>query len=251
MNLLLLAGIVGIAWQARVHWISARDARVSALDVKVNPRPVPPPVQEPKPEAPLAAKYVDVATKDLFSKDRNPNVVVEAPKVEKPREMPPLPVVYGVLGLPSGTRALMAEKAGAPSMPVRKGDMIGEFKVVSLDPQTVVFNWDGKDISKRIEDLIDRSAPSGPVAQNAAPAAPGPVNNPPPNNAPPSNAPVNNQPAGGPPAPLAGVEVGVAGHSERACSPGDQSPAGLVVDGYRKTLTASPFGPICRWVPAQ
>ena len=251
MNLLLLAGIGVISWQARVHWISARDARVSALDVKVPLIVPPPPIPEPKPDAPQAAKYVDVATKDLFSKDRNPNVVVEAPKVEKPREMPPLPVVYGVLGLPSGTRALMAEKKGAPGMPVRKGDMIGEFKIASLDPQTVVFNWDGKDISRRIEDLIDRSTPTSPVAQNAAPApqgyVPGPANNPPPANQPANNTP----PSAAPPTPLAGAEVGVAGRSERTCSPGDQSPAGMVVDGYRKTMTASPFGPICRWVPAQ
>ena len=115
----------------------------------------------PKPDAAPATKYADVATKDLFSKDRNPTVVIEPPKVEAPKPMPPLPVVYGVLGLPSGTKAIMAEKAGVASRSVHAGDTIGEFKIASLDPQNVVFDWDGKQISRKIEDLIDRSNGAG------------------------------------------------------------------------------------------
>jgi hypothetical protein len=245
LNLLLLAGIGVVAWQARVRWNEAREARLSAVNLKGRPASLPRVAPEPKPDAPPATKYVDVATNDLFSKDRNPTIVVEPPKAEKPREMPPLPVVYGVMGLPSGIKALMAEKAGAPSKPVHAGDTIGEFKIASLDPQTVVFNWEGKDVSRKVEDLIDRSSHGEPAAGPAGnPAAPAP-----------NTAGANQQPANPPPptkpAPLAGVDVGSATRPARTCAPGDTSPAGTVVDGYRKVITATPLVSICRWVPVQ
>lgn len=247
LNLFLLTGIGVVAWQADVRWNEANEARRSAVNAKPNPTTVPPLAPEPKPDAPPAAKYVDVATNNLFSKDRNPTVVVDPPKAEKPKEMPPLPVVYGVMGLPSGVKALMAERSGAPSKPVHAGDTIGEFKIAALDPQTVVFNWEGKDISRKVEDLMDRSNRSAPAA---APPSGGPA-------APPPNAAAANQQPGNPPpppvrpAPLTGVEVGSATHPARTCAPGDTSPPGAVVDGYRKVVTATPLVSICRWVPIQ
>jgi hypothetical protein len=238
LNILLLASIGIVIWQARARWSEARDERIGALNTKPKPGGQPALAPEPKPEAPPATKYVDVATKDLFSKDRNPDVIAEPVVAEKPKQMPPLPVVYGVMGLPSGTKALMAEKADAPSKSVRAGDKIGEFTIASLDTQTVVFNWDGKDISKKIEDLMDRSAHAPQAASNAAagPAAP-----PPP------------QVASSPAPTLSngsrlGAELGTPGQSERLCTPGDTAAAGAVVDGYRKVVVVTPFGSSCRWV---
>lgn len=244
LNLLLLASIGAVIWQARVRWNDARQERISALAAKPKPGSAPPLSAEPKPDAPLATKYVDVAEKNLFSKDRNPTVVIEPPPVENPKIMPHLPIVYGVLGLPGGTRALMAERADAPSKPVRAGDTIGEFKIASLDPQTVVFNWEGKDISRKIEDLMDRSSHGAQAggAPAASPAANGPAAPPPP--------PSNPQPPA-PSRPGFGAEVGSPGHSERLCQPGDAAPAGAIVEGYRKVVVATPFGPTCRWVSGQ
>jgi hypothetical protein len=34
----------------------------------------------------------------------------------------------------------------------------------------------------------------------------------------------------------------------KACQPGDTSPAGTVVDGYKKIVEQTPFGPACRWI---
>jgi hypothetical protein len=242
LNVCLIAAIAAIAWQARVRWDAAQAQRESHLRAVIKPAATPPVKPEPMPDPAAAAKYLDVATKDLFSKDRNPNVIVEAPKVEPPKPMPPLPVVFGVMGLPSGTKAIMAEKTGASSRTVHTGDTIGAFKIVALDTQNVTFDWDGKDVSRKIEDLIDRSAPA--PAANAQQAA---------RSAAPSPQPQSNQPA---PPPAAapttakdlGVEVGAPGQaSSRACAPGDPSPAGAVVDGYMKTITRSPFGAVCRW----
>jgi hypothetical protein len=227
LNLLLLLALGGIVWQARVHLHEARVKRRNNLNVKVAPVPPPPLAPAPKPEAAAAAKYTDVATKDLFSKDRNPNVVIEPPKVEVPKPMPPLPIVYGVLGLPSGTKAIMAEKAGQSGRAVHAGDTIGEFKIASLDPQTVVFDWDGKQVPRKIEDLIDRSgggAPSGPAVQPAGPA---------------KAVTSNGQPVPAGPGPGG------------SCVPGDNSPSGTVVGGMKKNAVPTPFGTVCSWVPTQ
>jgi hypothetical protein len=244
LNILLVLALGAIVWQARNSWQQAQVKRRNNLSVKVKPLPAPPTTPAPKPDAAPATKYADVAMKDLFSKDRNPNVVIEPPKIEPPKIMPPLPVVYGVLGLPSGTKAIMAEKAGAGSRSVHAGDTIGVFKIASLDPQNVVFDWDGKQISRKIEDLIDRS--NGPGAAGAQPAAVQPGANssaaavqaaptPPPNN--------GQQVAAGP-----GKDTG---GGIRACVPGDTSPSGTVANGYKKSSVPTPFGPICNWTPVQ
>jgi hypothetical protein len=251
LNILLLAGIGFVVWQARARWSEAREERIGALNTKPKPAGQLPLAPEPRPDAPPATKYVDVATNNLFSKDRNPNVVVEPVEVEKPKPMPPLPIIYGVMGLPSGIKALMAEKADAPSKSVKAGDTIGEFTIASLDPQTVVFKWEGKDISRKIEDLMDRSThggpASGPAVANAAPAPvpAGSVSTQQVQPSPQANNPPPPQPSNG---SRMGVEVGTGIQSERVCQPGDTAPAGAVIDGYRKVVTVTPFGNSCRWV---
>lgn len=117
LNAGLALGLVLIVWQGRVRWSEAQSERRANLNVPVKRVTPPPMIPAQKPEAVQAAKYVDVAAKNLFSKDRNPTVVVEAAKVVPPKVMPPLPVVYGVMTLPSGTRAMMSERAGAAKGP--------------------------------------------------------------------------------------------------------------------------------------
>jgi hypothetical protein len=240
LNLLLLAALIAVLWQARARWTEAREKRESTFNVKVKPAPVPPVTPAPKPEGATAAKYADVATKNLFAKDRNPNVIIDPPKVEEPKKMPPLPVVYGVLGLPSGTRAMMATRPGDLSKTVRTGDAIGEFKIASLDTQNVVFDWEGKQISKKIDELIDRSSAAA-VAPGVNPT-PGVTAAPPP----PPRPDATPAPAG------PGAEFpSAAGQSQRTCVPGDPSPANTIVDGYRKNVVATPFGNVCSWIKVQ
>ncbi len=235
LNILLVLALVAIVWQARARWSEAQSKRRDNLSVRVKPLPTPPITPVPKPEAAPATKYADVATKDLFSKDRNPDVVIEPPKIEAPKKMPPLPVVYGVLGLPDGTRAIMAEKSGEASKSVHAGDTIGPFTIAALDPQNVTFDWDGKHISRKIEDLIDRS--NGPGAAGAQSAAVQPGGNvavvqaapPPP---PQSNAPTVT------PAPGKDTGGGI-----RSCLPGDTSPSGTVANGYKKSIGADTVRP--------
>ena len=158
VNVGLAAALALIAWQGRVRWVEAQAERHANLNQPIRHIVPPRPVPRPKPDGVQAAKYADVATKNLFSKDRNPTVIVEAPKVEPPKVMPPLPVVYGVLTLSSGTKAIMAEKSGASSKTVHAGDAIGDFKILAMDANKVTFEWDGKPLERNFDDLVDHSA---------------------------------------------------------------------------------------------
>lgn len=233
LNTGLVVALGLIAWQGHSRWLEAKAERRANLNVPIK-RITPPPVAPvPKPEAVQAAKYSDVAAKDLFSKDRNPNVVIEAPKVEAPKVMPPLPIVYGVMTLPSGTKAIMAERAGVAGKSVRTGDAIGDFKILAMDSSKVTFEWDGKPLERNIDDLVDHSgATSGTSANTSGPAAPPPA-----------------APAGPPTSASLGADTGTADAPTKACKPGDTSPIGAVVDGYKKTGVMSPFGLMnCSWV---
>jgi hypothetical protein len=209
-------------------------ARQARFGKPLKPIAAPPLTPAPKPTAPSALQYDDVEKKNLFSPDRNNDIVVDPPKVEAPKPMPPLPVVYGVMTLPSGVKVSMAEKAGDPSRMLHAGDTIGEFKIIALDAQNVTLEWNGKPVPKKIEDLIDRSNVAA-VAQVAGPAAP-----PPPGPAAAAPQPVNDHPT------EANLGV-VLTPTSRACQPGDTVAVGAVVAGYKKVVTQSPFGPVCRW----
>lgn len=254
LNLLLLAGIAAVAWQAKQRWDEAQWKRRANLSAKVAPAPAAAASPAPKPEAATPAKYAEVAQKNLFSRDRNPNIIIDPP-AEKPKPMPALPVLYGVMGLPSGMRALMSEKPGSGTRPVKAGDKVGEFKILSLDAQNVVFEWEGQQVARKVEELIDRSAregaaaapqsngPAGVVVNAASAAGSSSQQNPQ------NNTPQSSQTLPGPKAP--GVEMGAPGKSERACAPGDSSPDGAVSGGYRKQTLVTPFGARCSWVPVQ
>lgn len=240
LNLCLLAAVVLVGWQVRTRLAAAAAdrARTARNPIQSAVGNVPPSV--PVPDAAPAARFAEVATKDLFARDRNPVVIVEPPKVEKPKDMPGLPVLFGVLGLPGGTRAMMAERSGLPSKTVRAGDTIGEFTVLALNTSTVKFGWEGREIERKVDELIDRGV-HGVDAQTNAAAQPGQA----------LQSPISAQPAPVLQGSPIGIELGAPGRSEKQCRPGDSSPAGTVLEGYRKVLTATPFGNSCRWVAAQ
>jgi hypothetical protein len=239
LNLLLAAGVGAVAWQARMRVQEAEQVRRAHLLNPMKPVPPPPIAPAPKPDAPSAIKYEDVAKKDLFSADRNDDIVVEAPKVVAPKPMPPLPVSTGVMNMPSGVKISLAEKPGEMSRFLHTGESIGEFKIVALDAQNVTFEWDGKQLPRKIEDLMDRSNQQTASAGRPAQAAPagGPAALPP---AAAGQQLVNNHPTA--------ANIGtVLTETSRACKPDDTSPAGSVVDGFKKVMTQSIFGPVCRW----
>jgi len=239
LNLLLLAGIVFAATVLKQKYQESKGHQEQVLKQKtaVAPPPEIPPIAKSSPVA--ATTYAQVAQQMLFTRDRNPNVIVEPPKPPPVKVMPPLPFAYGVMDFGSGPQVLLAEKSGAQNKLYKIGDKIGEFKVLSVSNKEISFEWDGKEIKKRLEELADKVAASNAQAEPAP--APTGSREPPRASAPPPPPPPPAEPK------PSKVEMG----ENRACQPGDSSPAGTIADGFKKVTKPSPFGTTCYWEPAK
>jgi len=193
---------------------------------------------------PRAAGFFEVAEKLLFSKDRNPTVVVE---VEEKKPMPALPAAFGVMDLGQGPVAFLALK-GATQRGYRAGETIGDFKLAAVTPKEIAFEWEGQRVIRKVEELrpsaAETPAEAAPERASAATALPASVaaamRNVSPNTPPPTVAP-------GSGAQLFGSQSG----SMYYCKPDDTTPPGAVVDGYKKTIAQTPIGKTCFWEPAK
>jgi len=233
LALLILAGLLG--WQVRREWIDSHARNLALLHGGLPPSKVAGLAPLGKVDPLTAATYADVATKNLFSQDRNPNVIIDPPKPEPEKPPPPFPVAHGVMmwdGVPP--TIVLSEKAGGPQKGYQAGQSIGQWKLVSVDNSFVDLEWDGKEFKKRIDELIDRT----PIAEATPPAAgskaPAPIA---------VVKPVSSGSNSGP-----GLDVG---GGLKGCVNGDASPDGTIVDGMKKVISATPFGSGCRWEPAK
>jgi hypothetical protein len=232
LDLALVAAIGAASWRLRQDWITLR-----AREQKVLQRPAkgsqPPVLNVAPPPQPVAAVgYAEIAQQMLFSKDRNPDVVIEPAKEPPPPPMPPLPVLYGVMNLVDSTTVVMSENASAPHQGVRLGDLIGPFKLVAVNREDITFEWEGQPITRKIDDMLVREPAPAPPSNVAART---PLPAPRPSQAPPQK--VDAAP---------GADIG---NGLRACQAGDSSPAGTTASGYRKSVAPTPFGSACRWEP--
>lgn len=231
LDLVLVALVAVTAMRVRDRWLEARKREGVVLRVPVKPAPAPPFSAIAKTEPVSPAQYVEIAQKYLFSPDRNPTVVIE---VAPPKPMPPLPLLRGIMDFGRGRTAILSAKKGAPSQGYRAGDTIGEFTLVSVEADELVFEWDGKKVAKKVEELLDRSKPA-PDEQPVAAAAPAPAPAP----APPPTTPRDFGP---------GIDLG---DSKKSCQADDPAPDGSVKDGFRKVLRVTPFGKTCYWEPVR
>jgi hypothetical protein len=227
LALLILAGVVTL--NLRRQWIDADAREQAVLQQRIKPVPAPPLPALHAAEPVKAAGYIDIAQKMLFSKDRNPTVVIEPPPPPPPKPMPALPLFHGIVDLGEGAVAIMSENAKAPHRDYQPGDSVGPFKLVAVSNEAIVLEWDGHTITKSPEEMLDHTIPapsnSGQVASNT----------------PPPTAPAKVAP---PEKPGPGLDLG---RGVRACQPGDTSPEGAVIDGMRKVIKPSPFGAKCYW----
>jgi hypothetical protein len=233
-----LAGLIAAAgYKVSNEWSAQKKQDQEIRKALIRPPTVKPLAIPPAPAPVTAANYSDVATKMLFSPERNPNIVVQVAAPPPPKPMPPLPLLHGVMGLPSGMLALMSLKSDARSVGVRVGDKIGEFEMAALSRDEISLKWEDKTVTKSVSEMIYH-------AQEIAPAAPAP------------QAGVGAAGAVHPPVPAApvatpgkaGAETGVASGLKN-CAPGDTAPAGTEADGFRKVLKPTPFGSSCFWEP--
>lgn len=233
LDLALLVAIGAVSWRLRENWAAAR-AREQKLYRETRRAAQSPGVSVPAaPEPVTAAGYADIAQKMLFSKDRNPTVVIEPAPAPPPKPMPPLPVLYGVMNLLDGATVIMSERVNTPHQGVRTGDKVGEFTLVAVTRDEITLDWDGTAITKQIDEMIDRSAkePAQPPSETGRSQQTA------------VNA-VAQQPVQQRAEAVPGVDVG---KGMRSCLPGDTSPAGTVSNGYRKVVRATPFGDQCHW----
>jgi hypothetical protein len=227
LNLGLLVLLGTLAWMLRVHWREARARELATLSRPARGKAqLPPPLPAP-PQPAVPADYLDVAQKTLFSKDRNPNVIIETapappPKPEEPP--PPRPAYYGQMELGEPVAFLGVEKAGQKGFHV--GDKVGPFKLVAFNGETITFEWKDKTLEYPLAEL----KPKDSVIPQPAPAA-----------------------AARPASPVIGITddktpvLGIQNGETRACVAGDNSPSGTVKDGFRKKVVSGPFGPSCQW----
>jgi hypothetical protein len=228
--LLVLVGL--LFWQLRREWIDSHVRDEALLHRSLPATQVPGLTPLDKVDPTTAAAYADVATKDLFSEDRNPNVVVEPPKPEPEKPPPPFPVAHGVMLWPGVPPTIvLSDKSGGTQKGYHPGESIGQWKLVSLDNSFVGLEWNGKEFKKRIDELIDRT----PVHEIAVVA---PASRIPAPKAAPSQS-LSSGPKSGP-----GLDTGA---GQRACVSGDSDPDGTVRDGMKKVVIATPFGNNCHW----
>jgi hypothetical protein len=231
----------------------------------------PPPLPGVKNVAP--AEYIDVAGKMLFSKDRNPTVVVEAPKPPPEPVMPALPAYHGQMAIGEPV-ILLSISATAAQRGYRAGDQVGDFKLVSFDDARVDFEWKGKNVERKLEELRPKETSAPASAQNAGPASASagatPVRSVASLDHPPPVAAAASTSASSTPAPAKGVtSLSSTGNSasnasaadtsgdstfgpllpsgDRSCLPSDNSPVGTVHAGFMKVQSMGIFGASCSW----
>lgn len=199
--------------------------------------PAAPPPFTPLPAAPpvIAGGYSKIVQQTLFDPSRNPVVPIDLPPAPPAKPMPRLPVYHGMMNI-GGITVVLSEDANSPQQGLQAGEMIGQFKLVDVNTEEITFEWEGKRVTKKLDELKEHSTEPQPAA---APIAAPPV-------AVRSEAPVP------PPADASPLGPGKdIGGGFRACQPNDSNPAGTVIDGYRKVVLISPFGQTCRWDPAR
>jgi hypothetical protein len=230
LNVVLAAVAVFAGVQLRNEWLAAKAREAATLPgPPVKPGPVPPYTALPGAGPVLAAGYSLIPQKFLFDPSRNSTVVevVVVPPPPPPKPMPALPRFHGEMNL-DGIMAILSETPGSPQKFMKPGETIGEFKLLDVNTQELVFEWDGQTIHKGLNELMDRgAAPSDSRGSSAATQA-----------APP------------PPAVKTPLGPGAATpQGTKTCLANDSTPDGTVVDGFRKVSLATPFGAACRWDP--
>jgi hypothetical protein len=233
LGLLLLLGTLG--WMLREHWREARARQLATLSKPPRQNALLAPPSPAPPEPAVPANYLEVAQKTLFSKDRNPNVIIEvAPPPPPPKEEPPppRPAYYGQMGLGEPVAFLSTAKGSQKGFHI--GEDVGPFKLVAFNRETITFEWQGKALEYPLSELKPKDDVPGARAAGPAPASAAPKVE--------SLGPAIGLEDKG---TVLGTQVG----ETRACVYGDKSPAGTVKDGYRKSVIPGPFGQMCQWEP--
>jgi hypothetical protein len=284
LNVALLALSGALIWTLRTNWLASKARERAVLQRKVAPKTVLAPQPLPAVKAVAPAEYLDVAGKMLFSKDRNPTVVVEPPKPSPEPVMPALPNYHGQMSIGEPV-ILLSTSAAAAQRGYHAGDQVGDFKLVSFDEVRAQFEWKGKNVDRKLEELRPKETTTQAGAQGGSPSgrtAVARASTPTPAAAPiqavasldhpaPVAAPATaTAAASATPAPVKSVtslaSAGASANSasapdtsgdstfgplsstgDRPCVPSDTSPVGTVHSGFIKVQSMGIFGASCSW----
>ncbi len=243
LNVLLLAALVAGAMELRRRWLEARAREAEVLRVKPVAAAATPVAAPETPSRLQAMQYFEVAERFLFARDRNPQVVIEKKPEPPPKPMPNFPLVYGVMDIGMGPTVFMSYERDK-QQGFRLGEKIGEFTLKAASQKEITFEWEGKPVTRTLDELRPKAEDAA-RSQEPSPALAANQR---------MNANVNDVPVAAPPKPpenvqpAPGQEIGM---GRKGCIPGDSSPAGTVVDGYKKVSYQYAFGPVCYWEQAR
>ena len=130
LNLLLIALAASLVYLLRQHYREAQAHERAIFERAAQAKAVPPPPPLTPPAPVTAMQYFDVAQRNLFSSDRNPNVIIPPPPpppAEKP--MPALPAYFGQIGIGEPT-VLLKPGPNDPQKRYHVGEKIGPFEVL-------------------------------------------------------------------------------------------------------------------------
>jgi hypothetical protein len=233
LNAVLLLVVVFGCVQLRNQHEAAKARQAALHTARISPAPAPPfyPLLNDPPVLPSG--YKDVAMKDLFHPSRNPDVEVPPPPAPPPPPpMPELPRFHGQMNLGDGPMALLVEKAGSEEKAIKPGETIGQFKLVDVTTSEITFAWtfNGELVRRSLASMIEHTAAEAPpdARSSQAPVAPPP-----------------------PPIKSAIGPGDLTSQGTRICDVNDSTPAGTVVNGFRKTEGRTPFGAYCVWDPVR
>jgi hypothetical protein len=235
LNAVLLLVVIFGGVQLHNQYQAAKARRAALGAVRISPVPAPPFVALPNDAPVLPSRYKDVAIQDLFHPSRNPEIVKELPPPPPPPPpMPELPRYHGQMNLGDGPMALLVEKPGMRERAIKPGETIGQFKLVDVNTSDITFAWtfNGELARRSLSSMLDSPAAVAVVGSDARPS-------------PPPSAPA--------PPPIKSV-IGpgeLTGLGTRICDANDSTPAGTVVNGFKKTEGRTPFGSFCVWDPVK
>jgi hypothetical protein len=259
LNLMLAAGVMLAGWKLYANYQADRAQREAFLRRPVNPADVAAhtPSEAAKPVQP--ASFLQVAQQMLFSKDRNPNVIIEIepPKVPPPPPpIPAFPAAYGILSFGGDVVVLLSDAGKQKGY--RLGDSVGPFKLSAIKGEDLTFEWNGQVFKKTLTELKKLAATAPPPSTSAS-ASNGSTG------ASVSSASLSPAEAAAKVVSqqvtqeayknelsrVAGPAASGPAGADRVCDPSDTSPAGTIQAGYRKRLIQTPFGNNCIWEPVR
>lgn len=198
------------------------DHRVARLKPQVSPTT---PASVRPPGSAQSLNFSAIPDNHPFHVERNNTIPPDPPPLTQPKATGPKPILMGTMGFSGNSYALMVSTSSREPSVYRKvkvGEALDGYTLMKILPDKVVMSADGSEVDVRLDEQ-PRPKPQAPAYAGAVDAA--------------------NRVASmdGP-----GTASSTVSRADVRPAPQDV-PEGTVVNGKRKRLVASPFGPTIVW----